>query len=97
MQDPATGEHPTGRDDDLGSGLAVQSLRFVSRSYALGDPEHVDAILPRDVMLVMVAVVDFGGVDRHRAVQIDGTVGYLAPFDEPGDVVHQPLRPPHGE
>ena len=97
MQDPPAGQHAARRNDDHRAMLRVQLLRLLDRSDPLGDLEHRKAILPGNVMFFVMAVVDFGRVDRHWRVEINRHIWDLAAVLQACNVIHKPLRAPNRE
>src|SRR3972149_3038958 len=103
VQDATAAEHPAGGQDHGRSRHLVQGLRvgYVSNEvgFAAAQRAGVPVHQQVDVQVVVIteAAVDLAGVDRHRAVDIDGKVGGEARLLELADVVEDLLGSAAGE
>ena len=97
VQYASSGQHAARRDDDHRALALVQGLRVLHGP----DPDrqlvHGLAIFIGNVVLTVVAVVQIGGVDRHRTVEEDRNRRNLATLAQSRDMQHQPLRTPDSE
>ncbi|MCY1298507.1 hypothetical protein D9M70_479970 [compost metagenome] len=97
MQHPAASRHAAGGDDHLGVAVGRQRLGFLDVAH-VGDGRAGGFVFARgQLVFAGVAVQQFSGARRHRAVEVHRDIPQPAGLAQLPQCVDQGLRAAHGE